>query len=78
MSPPSEKARQALEAKAKGLPAGPGVYQFKSERGTVLYVGKAQNLRARVRQYLGGGDGRMQIAALMDRVATLCVRHAHA
>ena len=73
MSPPSAKLRQALEAKAKGLPTGPGVYQFKSERGTVLYVGKAQNLRGRVRQYIGGGDGRMQIPALMDRVADVDV-----
>ena len=73
MTPPSEKVRSALETKAKGLPTGPGVYQFKSERGTVLYVGKAQNLRSRVRQYLGGGDGRMQIPALMDRVADVDV-----
>ncbi|MCS5635547.1 MAG: excinuclease ABC subunit UvrC [Myxococcota bacterium] len=73
MTPPSKRARQALEAKAKGLPTGPGIYQFKSERGTVLYVGKAQNLRARVRQYLGGGDGRMQIPALMERVADVDV-----
>ena len=73
MSPPSQRARQALEAKAKRLPTGPGIYQFKSERGTILYVGKAQNLRARVRQYLGAGDGRMQIPALMERVADVDV-----
>ena len=73
MTPLSQKKRLALHAKAKALPTGPGIYQFMSERGAVLYVGKAQNLRARVRQYLGGGDGRMQIPALLDRVADVDV-----
>ena len=73
MSGISKASREALEAKAKALPTGPGVYQFKSVRGAVLYVGKAQNLRSRVRQYIGGGDGRMQIPALMDRVADVDV-----
>jgi excinuclease ABC subunit C len=40
-----------LAAKLESLPAKPGVYQFRSEDGTTLYVGKSQNLRARVRQY---------------------------
>ena len=47
-----------LAERAVALPTAPGVYLFKNERGRVLYVGKAQNLRARVRSYLGGGDGR--------------------
>jgi excinuclease ABC subunit C len=58
-----------LAERAEGLPAQPGVYLFKSERGKVLYVGKAQNLRARVRQYVAGGDGRVRIPALLDRAA---------
>ena len=71
----SARARQALEAKVQSLPTGPGIYQFKSARGAVLYVGKAQNLRSRVRQYFGGGDGRHQVPALMDRVAdVMCWR----
>jgi excinuclease ABC subunit C len=40
-----------LEEKLDSLPAKPGVYQFKDAEGKVIYVGKAQNLRARVRQY---------------------------
>ncbi|HBZ68603.1 MAG TPA: excinuclease ABC subunit C [Deltaproteobacteria bacterium] len=56
------------------LPASPGVYLFKSSGGRVLYVGKAQSLRARVRSYLGpGGDGRHQIPHLLERVADLDV-----
>ena len=60
-------SRVPLAEQAAQLPTSPGVYQFKNERGTVLYVGKAQNLRSRVRQYVSGGDGRYQIPALVER-----------
>ena len=40
-----------LAEKVDSLPTQPGVYQFKSSDGKVLYVGKASNLRSRVRQY---------------------------
>jgi excinuclease ABC subunit C len=40
-----------LAEKLDALPAKPGVYQFKNTDGKIIYVGKAQNLRNRVRQY---------------------------
>ncbi|MCI0706647.1 MAG: excinuclease ABC subunit UvrC [Ignavibacteriae bacterium] len=40
-----------LSEKLDSLPTNPGVYQFKNADGKVIYVGKAQNLRSRVRQY---------------------------
>ncbi len=58
-----------LEERVKSLPAGPGVYLFKSRAGKVLYIGKAQNLRARVRSYVSGGDGRIRVPLLVDRAA---------
>jgi excinuclease ABC subunit C len=53
------------------LPAGPGVYLFRGERGEVLYVGKAKSLRPRVRQYFqpGRGDTRAGIDQLVARTA---------
>ena len=44
----------ALADKLKHLPTSPGVYQHKDAEGTVLYVGKAKNLRNRVRSLLPG------------------------
>lgn len=40
-----------LEAKLKELPASPGVYFHKDTSGEIIYVGKAANLRNRVRHY---------------------------
>ena len=51
------------------LPRAPGVYLFRDHGGRALYVGKATNLRARVRSYFGG-DERRKIGQLL--------REAHA
>ena len=45
--------RAAVEAQAASFPAAPGVYLFKDTRGRVLYVGKADVLRDRIRSYFG-------------------------
>jgi len=46
---------KALQKKAVTFPACPGVYLFKDRAGVVLYVGKAKNLRQRVRSYFQPG-----------------------
>lgn len=38
-------------AELKKIPKKPGIYFFKSETGTILYIGKAKNLNARLAQY---------------------------
>jgi excinuclease ABC subunit C len=59
-----------LAERIERLPSGPGVYLFKSARGRVLYVGKAQSLRARVRSYLrAGADGRARMPEMVAQSA---------
>jgi excinuclease ABC subunit C len=63
-----------LQATLKRLPDRPGVYLMRDARGEVLYVGKAQSLRSRVRSYwqrqAAGGPGDLhRIRAVIDRVA---------
>ncbi len=48
---PLSEIRKALDEKLSTLPTSPGVYQFKNTHGRVIYVGKAKNLRNRVRSY---------------------------
>ncbi len=63
-----------LEATLKRLPDRPGVYLMKDARGTVLYVGKAQSLRSRVRSYwqkqTGAADFHL-IRSVIDKIADL-------
>src|SRR5918999_1724610 len=62
-----------LQATLAKIPTKPGVYLLKDERGRVLYVGKAQNLRNRVRQYWQQSRSAttqpLRIEQAMDRVA---------
>src|SRR5262245_56883434 len=60
-------AKLALTAK---LPRTPGVYMFKDRDGRVLYVGKATNLRARVRSYFASDD-RRKVPQLLREIATI-------
>jgi excinuclease ABC subunit C len=63
---------ERLEEQLKRLPAKPGVYIFRDERGQVLYVGKAKSLRPRVRSYFqASADVRHAIAQLPGRVADI-------
>ncbi len=48
------------------LPRGPGVYFFRDRDETVIYVGKAKNLRSRVRSYFYGDDRRSVEQMLRD------------
>ena len=42
---------RSFQDKLKNIPTKPGVYQFKNKNGDIIYIGKAKNLRNRVRSY---------------------------
>jgi excinuclease ABC subunit C len=64
----AQTREERIEAQLKGIPAKPGVYLFRDAKDTVLYVGKAKSLRARVRSYFRGGDSRLGLDRLIERV----------
>ena len=55
-------ARRSLVA---GAPSTPGVYLFRDRNDTVLYVGKARDLRARLRSYFAGDRQRPAVEAAL-------------
>lgn len=52
------------------VPTDPGCYLWKDASGQVIYVGKAKNLRARMRQYVTLQDDRQKIPLMMQLVAS--------
>lgn len=64
---------EAVQRKLETLPASPGVYVFRGERGKVLYVGKARSLRSRVRSYFlpGSSDLRAFVSRLERELADI-------
>lgn len=57
-----------LESKLKNLPDNPGVYQFLNEKGKVVYVGKARNLKNRVRSYFHESVTSPKTMALVKKI----------
>ena len=59
------------------LPDGPGVYLMHNERGDLLYVGKARNLKRRVASYFNGGMGlKRRVIELISHVWSIQTRPA--
>ena len=52
------------------VPTDPGCYLWKDAAGEVVYVGKAKNLRARMKQYVTLSDDRQKIPLMMQLVAS--------
>ncbi len=69
---PTIKGSRAIGklALTEGLPRRPGVYTFKDRTGTAIYIGKATNLRSRVRSYFAG-DKRKRIDNMLRDLHTI-------
>ncbi|MDI9570177.1 MAG: excinuclease ABC subunit UvrC [Pseudomonadota bacterium] len=58
----------SIATMVRSAPRAPGVYLMRDAVGEIVYVGKAKDLRARLRNYVGGTDGRGMIPFLLSRV----------
>ncbi len=60
----------SLRDKLKNLPDNPGVYIMRDEYGSIIYIGKAINLKNRVRQYFQSlKNQHPKVAAMVERIA---------
>ncbi|MEK6765518.1 MAG: excinuclease ABC subunit UvrC [Planctomycetota bacterium] len=67
-----KKEETKLPKKLETIPAGTGVYMMKDAKNEVIYVGKAKNLKNRVRSYFqSSGDERLFIRFLVKRIADI-------
>ena len=60
------QGRALIEAKVATLPAAPGVYRMLDDTGNALYVGKAKNLKNRVRSYARPTGHNNRILRMID------------
>jgi excinuclease ABC subunit C len=70
-SPADQEASESvgsLDNIIRLAPRSPGVYLMKDVAGRVIYIGKARDLRSRLRNYVGGGDTRPMIPFLVSRI----------
>ena len=67
---PAPGSPAAFDHTAVRMPAQPGVYLMKDSDGTIIYIGKAKNLRNRVRSYFGRNQG-YKTARLVSRIADI-------
>ena len=58
-----------IQEELKKIPDNPGVYQMKNEFGEIIYVGKAKNLKKRVRQYFQSKNHTPKIEAMIRNIA---------
>ncbi len=59
---------QQIKEELASVPALPGVYLWKDSSGQVIYVGKAKQLRARMKQYVMGQDERAKIPLMLEQI----------
>jgi DNA polymerase III subunit epsilon len=69
LAAPRERRLHARRSLIAGAPTTPGVYLFRDRNDTVLYVGKARDLRARLRSYFAGDRQRPAVEAALGALA---------
>ncbi len=59
------------EFRSSEIPTDPGVYLYRDEAGEILYIGKAKNLRSRVRSYFSNIDKPVKTVQLVSRIRNI-------
>ena len=64
--------KHPVDTQLKSLPEDPGVYQFYDNKGEIIYIGKAKNLKKRVSSYFGKTKyDSFKVKVLVDRIVDL-------
>ena len=70
-SAPARRGHDAIQANLKDLGMSPGVYRMLDDKGAVLYVGKAKNLKARVSSYARPAGHSPRIARMISETVSM-------
>lgn len=68
---PELKLNDYLKGIVLNLPEGPGIYQYLNSEGTIIYVGKAKNLKRRVSSYFNRDHGPGKTRVLVSKIADI-------
>lgn len=63
--------KEALKLVVSSLPESPGIYQYYDEKGTIIYVGKAKNLKRRVSSYFNKDQKNNKTKVLVKKIRSL-------
>lgn len=68
---PELKLNDYLRGIVLNLPESPGIYQYLNDEGTIIYVGKAKNLKRRVSSYFNREHGPGKTKVLVSKIADI-------
>ncbi len=71
MEPQELNASDYLKGIVSNLPEGPGIYQYLNSEGTIIYVGKAKNLKRRVYSYFSKEHEPGKTRILVSKIADI-------
>ena len=68
---PESRANEYLKGIVANLPEKPGIYQYLNTEGTIIYVGKAKNLKKRVYSYFSKEHEPGKTRVLVSKIADI-------
>lgn len=67
----TDKMNDYIRGIVMNLPEGPGIYQYLNDQGTIIYVGKAKNLKRRVYSYFSKEHDSFKTKLLVTKIADI-------